>query len=166
MTPEELAKPGTEHAHQRALFAWAAIAAPYGFAFANDELAYNAKTRAELNQWKAPVPALSRLFAIHNQGHGDQIRGNRAKAEGVKAGVPDVMLPVPRFENGGAWHAGLFIELKRPISSTKKKGRASEAQNDWLPYLCDAGYIARVAFGWREAADIIQAYMTGKEIQC
>ncbi|MFO4987381.1 hypothetical protein RCK87_26925, partial [Salmonella enterica subsp. enterica serovar 1,4,[5],12:i:-] len=53
------------------------------------------------------IPQLKRLFAIHNQGHGDKIRGNRAKAEGVKKGVPDLMLPV--VIDG---YAGLFVELK------------------------------------------------------
>lgn len=166
MTPDDLAKAGTEHAHQRALFAWANMAALYGFDYANNDLAYDARTRESLSLWAMQYPDLKRLFAIHNQGHGDQIRGARAKAEGVKAGVPDIMLPLPRFENGGAWHAGLFIELKRPKDGKKAKGRASETQNDWIPYLCEAGYIAKVAIGWREAADIIQAYVTGKPIQC
>ena len=162
MTPDELAKRGLEHSEQKALFAWAAMAAMCGFEYANDDLSYDIRTRAGLRYWAYEVPQLSRLFAIHNQGHGDQIRGARARAEGVKAGVPDIMLPWPKFENGSAWHAGLFIELKRKT----KKGRASAGQDDWLAYLCDVGYVAIAAVGWREAADVIEAYATGKEIKC
>lgn len=164
MTPDELAKAGLEHSEQKALFAWANMAAMFGFEAANNELAYDHRTRDSLfvppvNMWAYTVPQLKRMFAIHNQGHGDKIRGNRARAEGVKAGVPDIMLPWPKHSIAGGWHDGLFIELKR-----RKKGRVSDEQNDWLPYLCDAGYIARVAYGWRAAADIIEAYARGKEI--
>ena len=111
MTPDELAKAGTEHAHQKALFAWANCAARYGFEYADDDRAYNKLLRATI-QDKIPyeAPVLMHLFAIHNQGHGDAIRGGRARAEGVKAGVPDIMLPVPRvnihgYKNHGYLHA-------------------------------------------------------------
>ncbi len=36
MNPETLAKSGTEHAHQTALFAWCAVARLYGFDVADD----------------------------------------------------------------------------------------------------------------------------------
>lgn len=84
MTPEQLAKSGSEHAHQTALFAWAALN----------------KTR-----W----PELAWMHAIPNGGLRDRITAAKLKAEGVKSGVSDVFLPVKR----GAW-SGLYIEMKKP----------------------------------------------------
>ena len=79
ITPEGLAAAGTEHAHQKAIFCWAAN---------------------NFNKW----PELQLMFAIPNGGtRGDDkksrtIRGGKLKAEGVKAGVPDIFLPVPRHK--------------------------------------------------------------------
>lgn len=164
MTPWEIVETGkitTEHMHQRALFAWANCAANYGFDAANDPRAYTMVDREQILQnvklmWK-PVPELKRLFAIHNQGHGDAIRGGRAKAEGVKAGVPDIMLPVPGlvpFNAARIWYHGLFIELKKP-----RVGMLHGEQPEWIKYLNDAGYRAVVCYGWEAAASEIQAYM-------
>jgi len=162
MTPWELAKPGTEHAHQRALFSWVSMAATHGFDFANDELAYDKRTREALasKYWANPQPKLVRLFAIHNQGHGDAVRGARAKAEGVKTGVPDIMLPVAHRNHTAMPCNGLFVELKRP-KDTKRAGTASEKQFDWLAYLNDEGYIAIICYGWEHAATSIRNYMEG-----
>ena len=152
MTPDELAKAGTEHAHQKALFAYANCAALYGFMAADDDRSYNRLTRQSLLSDgfpTHPVPVLSRLFAIHNQGHGDAIRGGKARAEGVKAGVPDIMLPWPMHG-----YNGLFIELKR-----SKKGAVSDKQDEWINYLLQAGYAASVCYGWKEASDDIKFYL-------
>jgi hypothetical protein len=157
MTPWELAKNGSEFGHQTALFAWANCAARYGFIYANDERSYHADHRRSMivdNIPIIPVPALSRLFAVHNQGHGDAIRGARAKAEGVKAGVPDLMLPVPVFENGGAWICGLWIELKKP-----KVGKVADKQSEWIEYLNNVGYRAVTCYGWEAARDELIAYL-------
>lgn len=53
-------------------------------------------------------PELRLLFHIPNGGSRGKAEAARFKMEGVKPGVPDLFLPVPR----GPWH-GLFIELKR-----------------------------------------------------
>jgi hypothetical protein len=155
MTPWELASK-SEHSHQRALFAWTNCAAQYGFTVADDIRGYDMKTRGDIRiPGYEPVPELARLFAIHNQGHGDAIRGGKAKAEGVKAGVPDIMLPVPSWNYPGQIrYCGLFIELKRP-----KVGVTSEKQSDWLDYLNEAGYRCHVCYGWCEAADAIRDYL-------
>lgn len=84
ISPADLAKAGTEHAHQVAVFAWAA-----------------------LNFGK--YPELRMMFAIPNGGLRDKITAANLKAEGVRPHVPDIFLPVPR----GSWH-GLFIEMKKP----------------------------------------------------
>ena len=124
MTPWELASSGTEHGHQRALFAWANWAARHGFFAASDPLSYQAGAVYSND----PVPQLHFMFAIHNRGYGDKIRGAIAKAEGVKAGVPDIFFPWPCFG-----FAGLFIELKKP------KGRTSPAQDEWIAALVRVG---------------------------
>lgn len=152
MTPAELAASGTEHAHQRAVMAWANCAALYGFEWAAQDQAYDFRTRDALRGVYGnayPIPQLTRLFAIHNQGHGDAIRGARAKAEGVKKGVPDLMLPV--VIDG---YAGLFVELK-----VKRKTDTSDKQEEWLDYLNGAGYVAKVAVGWIEATSHIANYL-------
>lgn len=134
MTPDTLAKSGTEHGHQRAIFQWCA---------------------QHINQY----PDLAALFAIHNAGHGDRIRGARAKAEGVKAGVPDLFLPVPRAE----FH-GLFIELKRPKDKNKKKtkGNTSTIQDKWHDYLRGQSYGVAICFGWQEAVETLVQYLEWK----
>lgn len=161
MTPWQLAKT-TEHSHQRALFAWANMVANKGFILASDARSYKMSEAVQIPEniklTEAPVPEMRRLFAIHNQGHGDAVRGGRAKAEGVKPGVPDVMLPVtaPWFEYCGPdqYYYGLFIELKVP-----KKGTVSGVQTEWHEYLDHAGYCIRVCVGWIEAANVIAEYM-------
>lgn len=166
MTPWELAGK-SEHSQQRALFCWANCAALYGFALSQYPATYLAATRNVLLRGSehinpVPVPELKLLFAVHNQGHGDAIRGARAKAEGVKSGVPDVFLPVPRwryYDVGGRELKahGLFIELKLP-------GYAPSAvkpeQREWHEDLRKQGYRVEVCGGWEAAAKVIQDYMS------
>lgn len=72
-------------------------------------------------------------------------------AEGVKAGVPDLCLPVAR----GQYH-GLYIELKR-----QRGGRTSDHQSEWLDALSAQGYKAALCYGWEQAAGTIIEYLTG-----
>lgn len=70
----------------------------------------------------------ARLFAVPNGGRRDGVTGARLKAEGVLAGVADLILLVP---NAG-YHA-LLIEMKTP------KGRQSESQKAWQQEVCAEG---------------------------
>jgi hypothetical protein len=99
------------------------------------------------------------LFAIHNQGHGDAVRGAQAKAEGIKAGVPDIMLPVVTFRAPGGYSHGLFIELKRPKLAATAKGVTSNDQKDWIAFLTSQGYRCEVCIGWEAARDVIKDYL-------
>lgn len=150
MNPDTLAKAGTEHAHQVAFFAWCAMATNHGFLNAMSEEAYTAKGCPHPSK---PVPELALIHAIHNQGHGDRVRGARAKAEGVRAGIPDIFWPFPVWGAYGNAYAGLYIELKKP-----KTGRVSAAQEDVIAHLRRLGYSVRVAYGWREAAEAVVEY--------
>lgn len=161
MTPWELAKT-SEHSEQRALFAWANCVVRSGFAVAADPRGYALASLCEIPENvklnSTPVPELRLLYAVHNQGHGDKIRGAMARAEGVKKGVPDVVLPVTR--RIPILFAGLYIELKRPGKPKKvAKGRTSQVQVDWIDELIKQGHYATVAVGWVEAANIISWYM-------
>lgn len=75
-------------------------------------------------------PELGLLFAVPNGGGRSKAEGGRLKAEGVKPGVPDLMLPVARQ----GYH-GLFIEMKRAGG-----GRLSLYQREWRARLEAEGY--------------------------
>ena len=68
---------------------------------------------------------------------------------GVKAGVPDLFMPVAR----GGFH-GLFIEMKRSAG-----GRLSDAQNEWIDRLRAEGYLAEVCAGWEAARETVLEYL-------
>lgn len=159
LNPWEYAdKTGNEHAHQTALFMLCARARFTGFDLALDRSKW-LKGASYTYTEAMSVPALRWLHAIHNQGHGDVKRGARARAEGVRAGVPDLFLPVPKHRSADVFHCGLYIELKRPDSVGKKAGSASDIQNEWLDYLKSAGYQVEVCYGWLEAVACIRKYL-------
>lgn len=160
MTPDQLAKSGTEHGEQRALFAWVNVAKRHGFATAwawaesGDQTVFQSSPYAEANVEQ--VPELARIFAIPNGGLRDKITAAKLKHEGVKAGVPDVFFPLttPRY-------AGLFIEMKRSADKATKRraGVTSDSQDDWIAYLRRASYAVSVCFDWRSAAKEVQSYV-------
>jgi hypothetical protein len=113
------------------------------------------------------------MFAIPNGGERNKIVAANLKAEGVRAGVPDILLPVPGYEVPGddtpKWY-GLFIEMKKPGAKHKRKvptdkwdtGGVSEEQKIWLAALEGQGYKCVVCYSWYEAANEIKFYLTGK----
>ena len=72
-------------------------------------------------------------WAVPNGGKRSKVEAARLKAEGVRAGVPDV-----HFMFRGKFYV---IEIK------KKKGRLSEDQKLFIPRLKDAGAVVEVAYG-------------------
>ena len=98
-------------------------------------------------------PELDMMFHIPNGGIRSKPEAVRFKKIGVKAGVPDLFLPVAR----GGWH-GLFIEMKR-----QKGGRLSEEQAEWLKALEAEHYCAVVCAGAEEACDTIMQYLVEEE---
>ncbi len=96
-------------------------------------------------------PELALMHAIPNGGHRNKVTAAKLKAEGVKAGVPDVFLPVPR----GQWH-GLYIEMKTPT------GRVRKNQKQWLRRLHGQGYQVAVCRNWYAAKTLITDYMENK----
>jgi hypothetical protein len=120
---------GDEHAHQVALFQWA-------------------------DNVRRQHPELRWLHAVPNGGKRSPKTAARLKAEGVRRGVPDVLLDVPR-----AGYHGLRIELKRP-------GRYSVTpeQREWLAGYVERGYRAEVCVGWIAARDLIVEYLESVDI--
>ena len=93
-------------------------------------------------------PELSLIFHIPNGGKRNAREAARFKRMGVKAGVPDLFLPVPR----GGCH-GLFIELKAP------RGKLSDYQRGWIKSLKASGYAVSVCYGYDEARQDILHYL-------
>lgn len=165
MTPDQLAKSGSEHAHQVALFAWVAIATIHGFKCA-DNWALNNVIVTHFGI--EPLPMLKWMHAIPNGGtRGDDaktraIRGGALKAEGVRQGVGDTFLPYPIFTPQGEAYAGLYIEMKKPSLKPKSataKGGLSDEQIEFSDYVTSVGYIYRVCYTWREAANVVKWYI-------
>lgn len=114
-----------------------------------------AQEQSQLFQWaeaSAPLfPELALLHHIPNGGFRSKKTAALLKAQGVKAGVPDLCLPVAR--NG---YHGLYIELKR-----RKGGVKSEAQKGWLDALNAQGYLAVTCPGAVYAMEAIIQYLKG-----
>ena len=98
------------------------------------------------------MPELALLYHVPNEGQRTRANGGRMKAEGLKAGVPDICLPVAR----GGFHS-LYIELKRI-----KGGKLSDAQADWLERLAKEGHYCTICKGWNAAKQTITEYLSGK----
>ena len=97
----------------------------------------------EWAEWKG-IP----IFAIPNGGKRDPKEAAYLKRQGVKAGVPDLFIPVASED-----YHGLFIELK--IGNNKP----TPAQKEWLRRLRSEGYAAYVCYGASNAIACIEAYL-------
>lgn len=96
-------------------------------------------------------PDYGLIFAIPNGGQRNKVTAAKLKAEGVKPGVPDLFLPVPR-----GIYTGMFVEMKR-----RKGGHVSADQRKWITDLISHGYKCVVCRGFEEAKQAITAYMEG-----
>lgn len=94
------------------------------------------------------LPELLLLFAIPNGGKRHIGTARKLKAEGVRAGVFDLLLPVPRGE-----FCGLFIEMK------VGKNKLTEAQAEFKTAVEGQGYLTAVCYSWLEAARTILTYL-------
>ena len=119
--------------------------------------------QADLFAWAdanvARLPELGCLYAIPNGGSRHVAEAVKLRRTGVKSGVPDVCLPVPRKIFGA-----LYIELKRESLRPKRKdskGGVSPAQTDWIVRLATAGNAVRVCYGADEAISTVLRYLSG-----
>jgi len=88
------------------------------------------------------------LFAIPNGGHRHITVASKMKAEGVRRGVPDYMLAIPK--NG---KPGMFIELK------SETGSLSTEQKEMRDLLVAQGYHWVCAKGSTAAINAIEEYL-------
>lgn len=111
-----------------------------------------ATEQEQVIQWcswqQAQHPEVGMIFHIPNGGSRNTMEAANLKRQGVKAGVPDLFLPVPK--NG---YHGLFIEMKYG------KNKATELQKEWLEQLKKQGYCAVVCYGAEEATKKIAGYL-------
>jgi hypothetical protein len=128
MTPSAIARVESEEAQQTAYFLWCAIN-------------------------KVHSPELEWAFAIPNGGKRDVITAGKLKAQGVKPGVPDVMVPSIQIV-GTQTFAGLWLELKK-----RKGGIVSEDQRRWQAYLSNHGYAHRICAGYEAMRDATKQYL-------
>lgn len=94
------------------------------------------------------VPELKLMYHVPNEGKRQQGTGAILKAAGLKKGVPDIVLPVARWQ-----YHGLYIELKFGDNKPTKEQRA------YMEQLRAEGYQTAVAYGFEQAREIIRHYL-------
>jgi hypothetical protein len=94
-------------------------------------------------------PALF-AFAIPNAGKRSKRTGHKMVKEGLRKGVPDLMVA----ERCGPY-AGCFIEMKRQKGSV-----TSKEQHATISRLRDKGYFCVIAKGWEQAVAHLNYYLS------
>lgn len=98
-------------------------------------------------------PELELLYAVPNGallgGRNRFAQVNNLKAQGLRIGVPDLVLPVAR----GSYH-GAYLEMKRIKGSTW-----DEDQKWWATKLKEQGYLCGLAKGQKQGIDFLIAYL-------
>ena len=120
----------------------------------NYRLDTEAGAQAAIFSWcdinRETYPELKLLHHIPNGGKRDKATAIKLKQQGVKAGVPDLMLPVAR-----AGYHGLYIELKKSDHTNKPTAK----QKEWLKALSEQGYYTAVCYGCDEAVEELKKYL-------
>ncbi len=86
-------------------------------------------------------------FAVPNGGERSKSTAGKLKAEGVRAGVPDIVIALPEGRT-------LWIEMK-----VRNGGRVSPEQREFHRNLEARGHSVYVARGAREAAEIVKKHL-------
>lgn len=89
------------------------------------------------------------IFAIPNGGDRNPVVAAKMKAEGVRKGVLDLLLPVAR----GRYH-GFFIEMKYG------NNKPSDSQLEFADAMKTEGYHVGAYWGWEDAAADIVTYIS------
>lgn len=97
-------------------------------------------------------PELKMIYHIPNGGSRNRLEAANLKRQGVKAGVPDLCLPVPK----DGYH-GLYIEMKYG------KNKPTDNQEEWMERLRQYGYRTVVCYGADEARETIKQYIGWRE---
>ena len=107
---------------------------------------------ALIKELELHLPAVAALiYHVPNGGHRHKLVAIKLKGQGVKAGVPDLVLPMAR---GG--YFGLYLEFK---ATAPNDAAVSASQHVWIRRLNDQGYLAIVCRGHFDAMEQIRAYL-------
>lgn len=93
-------------------------------------------------------PELKMLFHVPNGGSRNKIEAAKFKQMGVRAGVPDLVLPVPK-----GIYTGLFIEMKC------EKGRLQDSQKEYLRRAMVYGHCCYVCYSADDAMAVLKEYL-------
>lgn len=94
----------------------------------------------------------SLLIHTPNEGKRHYVTGRLLKSMGMRKGIPDLFLAIPRHGYGGLW-----IEMKSP------KGKPTAEQKDFVSLLNKGGYKAVFCYGWESARETIETYLSEAE---
>jgi hypothetical protein len=100
------------------------------------------------------MPDLQLLVHIPNEGKRTKFYGMMLKRMGLKSGVWDYILPVPRVIDSNPY-PGLWLEMKSPGEELSKE------QDWWGRMMSDQGYMLCVAYSWVTAKEAICQYLAG-----
>ena len=109
-----------------------------------------AEEQCKLFEWAAIASkllhydGLELMFHVPNEGKRSPYSGGKMKKEGLKRGVADICLPVPR----GNYH-GLFFEMKYD------KNKLTKEQKKFLSGVKAQGYATWVCYSADEAIELI-----------
>jgi hypothetical protein len=107
---------------------------------------------ALIKELELRLPAVAALiYHVPNGGHRHKLVAIKLKGQGVRAGVPDLVLPMAR---GG--YFGLYLEFK---ATAPNDAAVSASQHAWIRRLNDQGYLAIVCRGHFDAMEQIRAYL-------
>jgi|SRR5882724_484789 len=134
ITPEQLAASGSEDGEQSAVFCWAAASV-------------------------GKYPELKWLHAIPNGGDRHIATASKMVATGLRSGVWDIFLPLPIQTEWAKVYAGCYIEMKHKKYKTHKYGGLTKEQVEFKNYAIRMGYYVAVCYSWKEARDILIAYL-------
>ena len=104
-------------------------------------------------------PGLHMLFAVPNAGKRSARMGAYYKAEGLRPGAPDLVLPVARK----GYH-GLIIEMKVPKTALTKKSYRTPEQTAWGENFTREGYLAITCWGHDAAITALKLYLDDKSL--
>ena len=109
---------------------------------------------------EARWPELRHLIAIPNGEHRAKHVAIRLQRQGVRPGVSDLFLPVPRVGADGRLYLGLWLEMKR----RDKASALSVEQVQWMMAMDEYGYRTAVAAGSDKALAVLQEYLSMRRI--
>ena len=111
-----------------------------------------AQEQARVFEWvawyKIRHPELGLLYAIANGGYRHKAEAANLKRQGIKAGMPDMCLPVARW----GYHS-MYIELKAV------GGKLSEKQRKCIGELEKEGNRVAICYGADEAIQALKNYL-------